>query len=64
VGITQPAPNVTEWDVTRPASDVLPELLTLEALPATEALTISIRVTDAATGQSAVTSRVVTVRRP
>ena len=61
LGIAKSAAPVAEWEVSRPAGAVLPELLVLEGLPRSRGLTVSVEVTDAATGRRARSRRVVTV---
>jgi len=64
LGIGRPSDPEAEWEVSRPAADVMAELLVLQGLPAAPALTVSVEVTDATTGRRAGSRRVVTVIAP
>jgi hypothetical protein len=53
----------TEWEVARPAGDVLPELVVLERVPPARELKVTVEVTDLVSGARASAARVVTAAR-
>ncbi|HET7038675.1 MAG TPA: hypothetical protein VFH97_02245 [Gemmatimonadales bacterium] len=59
-----PGGSQLEWEVTRPWTEVCPDVLELDGLPPAPELAVAVELTDLVTGRGAVSRRVVAVHAP